>query len=71
MTGRTSEAQLSTARMLLAQFIVQIEEFEGMKREQRRTARGRDLSSRIEGLRAGRKTWAARVAELEAQIGAS
>lgn len=66
---RTPEAQLTTARMLLAQFIVQIEEFEGMNREQRRTDRGRDLSSRIQGLRAGRKKWADRVAELEAQIG--
>lgn len=66
---RTPEAQLATARMLLAQFIQQIEEFEGMNREQRRSIRGRDLSSRFQGLRAGRKKWAARVAELEAQIG--
>lgn len=64
---RTPEAQLTTARMLLAQFITQIEEFEGMNREQRRTPRGRDLSSRIGGLRDGRGKWAARVAELEAQ----
>jgi len=65
--GRPAEAQLTTARMLLAQFITQIEEFDGMNREQRRTPRGRDLSSRIVGLREGREKWQARVDELEPQ----
>lgn len=67
--GRPAEAQLTTARMLLAQFIVQIEEYEAMNREQRRTPRGRDLSSRIVGLREGREKWQTRVDELEEQIG--
>ncbi|GGD33230.1 hypothetical protein GCM10010915_12030 [Microbacterium faecale] len=66
--GRPAEAQLSTARMLLAQFITQIDEFEDMNRQQRRTPRGRDLASRIYGLREGRAKWQARVVELEAQI---
>lgn len=65
---RTPEAQLTTARMLLAQFIVQIEEFEAMNREERRTPRGRDLANRIDGLREGRATWEKRVAELEAEV---
>lgn len=69
MSERTPEAQLTTARMLLAQFIVQIEEFEGMNREQRRSPRGKDLTARIDGLRQGHATWMARVAELETQIG--
>lgn len=69
MSERTPDAQLTTARMLLAQFITQIEEFEDMNREQRRTDRGRDLSSRIDGLREGHAKWTATVAELEAQIG--
>lgn len=71
MSERAPEAQLTTARMLLAQFITQIEEFEGMNREQRRSPRGRDLSARIDGLREGREKWTARVADLEAQIGAT
>lgn len=71
MSERSPEAQLGTARMLLAQFIVQIEEVEGMNREQRRTPRGRDLAARIDGLREGLKTWTDRVAELEALIGGS
>lgn len=66
--GRPADAQLGTARHLLAQFITQVEEFEGMNREQRRTPRGRDLSSRIDGLREGREKWQARVDELEKQI---
>lgn len=64
---RPSDAQLATARMLLAQFAAQIAEYEGMNREQRRTPRGRDLASRIQGLRAGHRKWTDRVAELEAQ----
>jgi len=66
MTGRPVEDQLRTARMLLAQFVVQIEEFEGMNRRQRRTPRGRDLARRIDGLREGHAKWKQRVAELEA-----
>lgn len=57
--SRDLKAQLTTARMLLAQFIVQIDEFEGMNREQRRTPRGR---------RTGYTTWTDRVADLEAQV---
>ena len=54
--------------MLLAQFIVQIEEFEAMNREERRSPRGRDLTRRIDGLREGRAEWEKRVAELEAEV---
>lgn len=66
--GRDLEAQLRTARMLLAQFIVQIEEFEGMNRRARRTPRGRDLAARIDGLREGHAKWTGRVTELEAAL---
>lgn len=66
--GRPLEAQLATARMLLAQYAAQIDEYDGMNREQRRSDRGRDLSSRITGLRAGLKTWMTRAAELEKAI---
>lgn len=66
--SRPLKAQLTTARMILAQFIVQIEEFEGMNREQRRTPRGRDLTNRIDALRTGHATWTANVAGLEEQI---
>ena len=66
--SRDLKAQLTTARMLLAQFITQIEEFEGMNREQRRTPRGRDLTARIDGLREGHATWTKNVADLEAQL---
>ncbi|QXE28925.1 MULTISPECIES: hypothetical protein [Microbacterium] len=63
--GRPLEAQLATARMLLGQYAAQIDEYDGMNREQRRTPRGRDLASRITGLRAGLKKWMTRAAELE------
>ena len=66
--GRPAEAQLTTARMLLAQFVAQIEEYEGMNREVRRTPHGRDLKRRLDGLRAGREKWQARVDELVAEI---
>ncbi|WP_437582714.1 hypothetical protein ACSAGD_10635 [Paramicrobacterium sp. CJ85] len=66
--SRDTKAQLATARMLLAQFNTQIQEFEGMNREARRTARGRDLTNRIDGLRQGHQTWTERVAELEKQV---
>lgn len=56
--SRTPEAQLTTARMLLAQFIVQIEEHEATGAH----------ADRIDGLREGRATWEKRVAELEAQV---
>lgn len=59
--GRTPEAQLRTARMLLAQFIVQIEEHE----EHEETGAHAD---RIDQLREGHAKWTARVAELEAQV---
>lgn len=69
-SDRPLKAQLATARILLAQYAVQIDEHDGMNREQRRTTRGRDLTSRIVGLRAGLKKWMARAAELEAAIAA-
>ncbi|TQL46687.1 hypothetical protein FB562_2211 [Homoserinimonas aerilata] len=65
---RDARRQLSTARMLLAQFIVQIDEFEALNREQRRTPRGRDLANRIDALRTGHATWTKNVTDLEAQI---
>lgn len=67
-SDRPLEAQLATARILLAQYSVQIDEYDGMNREQRRTERGKDLASRIVGLRAGLRKWMERAAELEAQI---
>lgn len=69
--GRPPEAQLATARMLLVQCAAQIDEYDGMNREQRRTARGKDLASRIVGMRAGLRKWMTRAAELEAAIGAA
>lgn len=69
--GRPLEAQLATARIILAQYAAQIDEYDGMNREQRRTPTGKDLSSRIVGLRAGLKKWMERAAELEAAIEAA
>lgn len=66
--GRPLETQLSTARYLLAQFIAQIEEYEAMTSEERRTPHGRDLGKRIAGLREGRAKWQARAKELVAEI---
>lgn len=66
--GRPLRAQLATARMLLGQYPAQIDEYEGMNREQRRSPRGRDLASRITGLRAGPRKWMTRAAELEAAL---
>lgn len=66
--GRPLEAQLATARILVGQYTVQVDEYDGMNREQRRTPRGKDLASRIVGLRAGLKKWTERAAELEAAI---
>jgi len=51
---RSVEAQLSTARFLLAQFITQIDEFE---------ATGAN-ADRIDGLREGHATWLQRVTDL-------
>lgn len=68
--GRPLKTQLATARMLLAQYAAQIDEYDGMNREQRRSDRGRDLSSRIVGLRAGLAKWMTRAAELEKAIAA-
>lgn len=66
--ARTIAEQLGTARILLAQFAAQIDEYDAMNREQRRTPRGRDLASRIDGLRDGLDTWMAKAAALEAQL---
>ncbi len=68
---RSAQAQLTTARLLLAQFDEQLAEWKHMPpNKRRRTARGRDLRARLDGLNAGREKWAARVADLEAQIAA-
>ena len=68
--ARTLEAQLTTARMLLAQFMVQLDEYEHMTDDDRRTTpRGQDLSTRINGLREGHQTWKTRVTELEHELG--
>lgn len=65
MTGRTATAQLTTARILIAQFEAQITEYETMNWEARRTPRGRDLAQRLPGLRDGLTTWRARAQKLE------
>ena len=67
-TERPVTAQLTTARLLLAQFIAQLDEYAAMNREARRTPRGRDLSARLDGLKDGREKWAAKVDELEARL---
>ena len=67
-TERPVEAQLTTAKLLLAQFIAQLDEYAAMNREARRTPRGRDLSARLDGLKEGRETWAAKVEKLEARL---
>ncbi len=64
---RSVGAQLTTARMLLAQFEAQLAEYADMNREARRTVRGRDLAARLSGLMEGREMWSARVTELEAR----
>ena len=67
-TERPVKAQLTTARLLLAQFIAQLDEYAAMNREARRTPRGRDLSARLDGLKEGREKWAKKVDELEARL---
>jgi hypothetical protein len=67
-TERPVKAQLTTARLLLAQFIAQLDEYAAMNREARRTPRGRDLSARLSGLEEGRAKWSRTVAELEARL---
>ncbi|MGB3413621.1 MAG: hypothetical protein WBA28_02785 [Microbacteriaceae bacterium] len=66
--GRSLEAQLTTAKMILAQFITQISEYEAMNREQRRSPKGRAFAERMDGLREGHDQWADRVRILEQQI---
>lgn len=67
-TERPVKAQLTTARLLLAQFIAQLDEYAVMNREARRTPRGLDLSARLGGLKEGREKWAKKVDELEARL---
>jgi hypothetical protein len=67
---RDPRKQMVTAVTLLEMFNAQIAEFEGMNRAQRRTPRGRDLESRIGGLREGQRTWDERAAALREQIAA-
>lgn len=67
-TERPVKAQLTTARLLLAQFIAQLDEYAAMNREARRTPRGLDLSARLDGLKEGREKWAKKVDELEARL---
>lgn len=69
-TDRPLKAQLTTARLLLAQFIAQLDEYAAMNREARRTPRGRDLCARLDGLKEGREKWAKKVDELEARLAA-
>lgn len=70
-TERTAEAQLVTARLLLAQFDQQLTEWAHMSPSRRtRTVRGRDLRARLDGLKDGQAKWSARVAELEQQVAA-
>lgn len=66
---RPLSAQLTTARLLLAQFELQIGEWERMGVKRRaRTARGRDLGARIQGLREGHANWTARAADIVARM---
>lgn len=58
--SRGVDEQLRTARMLLAQFIVQIEEHEETGAH----------ADRIDQLREGHAKWTQRVADLEAQVAA-
>jgi hypothetical protein len=58
--SRGVEEQLRTARMLLAEFIAQIEEHDETGAH----------ADRIDQLREGKAKWTARVAELEAQVAA-
>lgn len=70
-TERSAKAQLTTARLLLAQFNEQIAEWQHMSpARRRRTVRGKDLTARLDGLKAGREKWTARVADLEARVAA-
>lgn len=69
VNGRSLRAQLSTARLLVAQFELQLTEWDNMGAKRRkRTVRGRDLASRLDGLRAGHAKWVARASDLEARI---
>lgn len=70
MPERDPRRQLVTAVGLLALFQNQLGEWDRMNRDQRRSARGRDIEARLPGLRAGHAKWSARVAELRAQIAA-
>lgn len=64
-------AQLTTARLLVAQFEEQIAEWDAMGAKRRtRSPRGRDLASRIDGLHEGLATWTQRAAGIEARIAA-
>lgn len=66
---RPLEAQLTTARVLLAQFTAQLDEWKHMPPSRRaRTARGKGLKRRLQGLREGHAAWTARAAALEARI---
>lgn len=68
---RSAKARLTTARLLLAQFEEQLAEWKHMSpSRRRRTTRGRDLASRLDGLKTGRETWSKRVADLEARLAA-
>ncbi|WP_417556151.1 hypothetical protein [Microbacterium sp.] len=65
---RTAAQQLATARLLLGQFEAQLREWKHMgPKKRQRSARGRDLARRMDGLKTGHATWTARVADLEAR----
>ncbi|WP_336647537.1 hypothetical protein [Microbacterium sp. MMO-10] len=70
-TERSTLTQLTTARLILAQFKAQIGEWESMgEKRRRRSVRGRDLGARIGGLHKGHAKWTQRVADLEAKAAA-
>lgn len=69
-TERSLPQQLATARFLLAQFRVQLDEYKAMSKGQRMSPRGLEISARLSGLAAGEKKWAARVSVLERRIAA-
>ncbi|SDT22080.1 hypothetical protein [Microterricola viridarii] len=77
MIGRDAESKLGTARILLAMFDAQIashdEHMKSTEAMKQRSIKAKKFDptiiERIDGLREGRETGAARVNELEAQAG--
>ncbi|WP_433584563.1 hypothetical protein [Microbacterium hydrocarbonoxydans] len=66
---RPLSAQLATAVLLIAEFDEQINEWNRMGAKRRaRTARGRDLASRIDGLHVGKAKWLKRAEEIRQRM---